>query len=477
MSALALVYGREKVHSGVACCSEFPGGTVAVLLKLHRLLLLALLPLADRSFGTDWPLKLGVDVSSHSVQRGEKIVIQVGLLNAVGQLAKAPKPISVSLQARLASGAVESLQTVEIPAGQSFKSVAATLPGSGLVYVWARHSELLPGGEFVRVREAESYGHPAPSAPAVAGNKAPLASSVLPLPPRPLPQITLRYSPDREFLADGKDAVIIEAFLMGANETFPSDIRLNVYDSSNTLKPTPLTIPAGQPIGQSVLTSSQPRAVTVEFLGSSPPAEFQGDKKLNIRFVPPITHLDLLASPPRISLLDTADLIVTLTDDERRPLTTNAPRHVAFSIISGRGAIEQRDLEVSAGQFEVRTKFVPEWPGQVTVSSSTPNLLTVTTPMQVSVPITLLLCSSLGGLVGGLLSRRTRRKSNQWRIPIGIATGFLFYWACIFLGFTATKREVVLNPLSALALSAIGGWLQTEVFTIIWGAIRPRTKA
>jgi hypothetical protein len=62
-------------------------------------------------------------------------------------------------------------------------------------------------------------------------------------------------------------------------------------------------------------------------------------------------------------------------------------------------------------------------------------------------------------------------------MPIGVATGFLFYWACIFLGFTAARREVVLNPLSALALSAIGGWLQTEVFSLVWGAIRPRTKA
>jgi hypothetical protein len=447
-----------------------------VLLKLHRLLFLALLPLADRSFSTDSPVKLGVDASSHSVQRGEKIVIQVGLFNAVGQPAKAPKPVSVSLQVRLASGRVESLQTVEIPAGQSFNSVAASLPGSGLVYVWARHAEFLSGGEFVQVRAAESSGHPAPRALAVAPNTPALPFSVLTLPRRPPPEITLRYSPDREFLANGKDAVIIEAFLMGANETLPSDIHLNIYDSSNTLKPTPLTIPAGQPIGQSVLTSSQSGAVTVEFLGSSPPAEFQGDKKLNIRFVPPITRLDLLASPPRISLVDTADLIVTLADDERRPLATNAPRHVALSIMSGRGEIEQRELQVPAGQFEVRTRFVPEWPGQVTVSSSTSNLLTVTTPIQVSVPITLLLCSSLGGLVGGLLSRPVRRKSDQWRIPIGIATGFLFYWACIFLGFTATKR-VVLNPLSALALSAIGGWLQTEVFTIIWGEIRPRTKA
>ena len=432
-------------------------------MNLPPLVLFATLLVAGRGFGADsMPVKLGVEVSSHSVRRGEKIVIQISLLDAANRAAKAPKPISVLLQARQASGTVERLQAVVIQAGQSLTSVAASLPGNGLVYVWAKHAELLPGGEFVRVRAAESSGDHEPSAPTATPK---------------LPQITLRYSPDRPFLADGKDAVSIQAFLLGANETLPSDIHLNVYDSSNTLKPKPLTIPAREPSGGSVLTSSQPGTVTVEFLGSRPPTEYQGDRKLNINFAPPITRLDLLASPPNVSLLDTAELIVTLTDDEGRPLATNAPRRVAFAILSGRGQIAERELQVPAGQFQIRTRFVPEWPGQVTISSSTPNLLTVTTPVQVSVPILLLACSGLGGLVGGLLSRRTRRKPDRWRIPIGVATGFLFYWACVFLGLAAIKRAVVLNPLSALALSAIGGWLQTEVFNIVWGVIRPRTKA
>jgi hypothetical protein len=369
---------------------------------------------------------------------------------------------------------VEKLQSVAIQAGQSLNSVATSLPGNGLIYVWAKHVELLPGGEFVRVRAEEPSGDHQPGAPMIQPKPSARYTAVL---RSSLPQITLRYSPDRQFLADGKDAVSIQAFLMGANETLPSDIHLNVYDSSNTLKPKPLTIRAGEPSGGSVLTSNQPGAVMVEFLGSTPPTEFQGDTKLHINFAPPITRLDLRASPPNISLLDTAELIVTLTDDEGRPLATNAPRQVTFSILSGKGQIAERELQVPAGQFQVRTRFVPEWPGQVKISSATANLLTVATPMQVSAPILLLVCSGLGGLVGGLLSRRTRRKSDRWRMPIGVATGFLFYWACIFLGFTAAKREVVLNPLSALALSAIGGWLQTEVFSLVWGAIRPRTKA
>ena len=30
----------------------------------------------------------------------------------------------------------------------------------------------------------------------------------------PIPEIALRFSPDRQFLADGKDAVTVQAFLM-----------------------------------------------------------------------------------------------------------------------------------------------------------------------------------------------------------------------------------------------------------------------
>ena len=446
---------------------------------------------ADAAAG---PVKLAVEVSSHSQRQGEKIVVRVGLLSAANQPAQAPKAFSILLQARQASGQVEALQTVALQAGQSFNSVAVALPGSGLVYVWAKNAELLPGGAFVRVRAAESSARPspdsaptAPSAPApppskpgaVAVTRAPARPSPLPeAPARPrlLPQITLRYSPDRQFLADGKDAVSIEAFLIGSEEAVRSDIHLNVYDSSNTMKPAPLTIRAGEPAGQSELTSSAPGTVTVEFLGSNPPAAFEGDRKLSIKFVPPITQISLVPSPPQISLVDRAELIVTLTDDQHRPLATSAPRQVALSIASGKGQIERRELQVPAGHFECRTGFVPQWPGQVTISASTPNFLTVSTPMEVSVPATLLLCSGVGGMVGGMLSQRTRRKSDRWRILIGLATGFLFYWACVFLGLTVVKREVVLNPLSALALSAIGGWMQTKVFNMVSGAIRPRAK-
>jgi hypothetical protein len=288
-----------------------------------------------------------------------------------------------------------------------------------------------------------------------------------------VPEVALRYSPDRAFLADGKDLVTIDAFVVGGENSARSDIRLNLFDGSGTLHPMPLTIPAGQSNGQSQLTSTNPGSVTIEYLGSTPSTEISGDKKLTIRFVVPVTHLDLQASPPGISLVGTSDLIVKLTDDQNRPVTTDTPRQVVFAIESGQGSLRKQEVVIPAGQFEVRTTFVPERSGEVRVSASSPNLLTAVAPLEVSAPVMLVVCSISGGLIGGLLSRRKGRRRNPWRPIIGAVTGFLFYWACIFLRLGALANGVALNPLSALALSMIGGWLQTEVFTTVWSLVQP----
>jgi hypothetical protein len=439
-------------------------------LRPQHLLFLALSPAPF--FGASVsPIKLAAEINPQSIESGEKIVIQVALLDAANRPAPAPKSLPVLLQARQASGEVKKLGTVTIGAGQLSKRTAVSVPGSGLVYIWAKNPELLPGGQFVQVRRANPKPPP-PSPTSVVRPRpelgTPAAQSV-----RALPRITLRFSPDRPFLADGRDAATVQAFLVGPDESIPANILLNVYDSSHSMNPAPLSIPAGEPNGQSVLTSTAPGDVTVEFLGSVPPTDFDGDKNLKIHFMPPITRLALRASPPNISLVDGAELIATLTNDQGMPIAAAAPRVVAFSIDSGHAQLGAQQMQIAAGQFEVRTTFTPQWAGATKVSVSTPNLLTATAPVQVSIPVGLLLCSIAGGLIGGLLSPRSRRKADRWRPAVGVATGFLLYWACIFLGLSNLSRGLVLNPLSALAISAIGGWLQMQVFSSLSRIVQP----
>jgi hypothetical protein len=286
--------------------------------------------------------------------------------------------------------------------------------------------------------------------------------------------IALRFSPDRRFLANGKDPATVQAFLLGGNPLI-SDLRLNLFDSSGTLQPAPLTIREGQVTGHAVLTSSNPGTVTVEFLGSTPAAELEGDKKLAISFMPPITQVAVTASPPEITLADTAELEVTLLDEQGRPLATDTPRPVTLSLQSGRGEIEKPELEIPAGQFAAHTTFSPGSAGVVNVAALTPNLRIATVPLRVSIPAALLICSALGALTGGYLSYIKRKRSGPKRIWIGLVSGLIFYWACLFLGLAIAVRGVVANPLSAFALSTIGGWLQTEVFTAVWGQLKPKT--
>jgi hypothetical protein len=129
-------------------------------------------------------------------------------------------------------------------------------------------------------------------------------------------------------------------------------------------------------------------------------------------------------------------------------------------------------VDVGAGQFEARTTFQPSWLGRAEISAATPNLLTVSMPLQVSAPLGLLLCSLAGGLAGGYFSYWKRKRSGRRQIGIGVVTGFLFYWACLFLGLAVVGHAAVVNPLSAFALSTFGGWMQTGVFTFWQSRLR-----
>ncbi len=408
------------------------------------------------------PVKLDVEASWHVMQAGAQVPVRIRMLDSANRPVKAPRRFDILLQARLASGEVKPLRTVELAAGQLEKEVTIAPPGNGMVYIWAKNAELLPGGEYVSVAAPAGPAKPPGALPAPV--QAPFT--------REIPRLALRFSPDRRFLADGKDAATVQAFLLTGPANVSGDIRLNVFDSSGTMQPTPLTIPKGQDSGRAKLTYTNPGAVTVEFLGSTPPAAIEGDKKLRIQFMPPIARAALEASPPAISLVDTADLVVTLTDEQGRPVASDAMRHVTFAIQSGRGSITRKELDIPAGQFQARSTFEPSWLGQTSILAETPNLLTVTAPVQVSAPTGLLLFSLAGGLAGGYLSYLKRKRSGQRRIAIGIVTGFIFYWACLFVGLAAVGRGIVVNPLSAFALSTLGGWMQTEVFSMLKSRVK-----
>jgi hypothetical protein len=413
-------------------------------------------------------LKLVIQTAAQSVRAGEEFEIEVALRDANDQPVPAAKDMLVEINARTASDSVVMTATVTIKAGSSSEKLRVSLPEAGLIYVWARHNELLTGGIDLLVKKSiakpdsllprEEMPSPAPQMP-----RAP--SSALTL-PRPI--ITLRYSPQRRFLADGQDHALIQAFLLNADEITATEIRLRLFNSAGEMTPAPpLVIQPGTDVGTSTLTSNKIQTVTVELLSTAPAAELQGQKEFNISFAPPITQLELRASPPVITLVDKTELLVRLLDKDNNPVATDEPRLISLAIDAGRGEIESKELTIAQDKFEARTVFLPTWRGEVVISASTPNLPITTFPLTVTLPLLTLVLTAVGGLAGGLIAFWTGKDSKWWRIAIGLITGFVLYWAFVFGVLTVLPRTVVLNPLSAFVLSTLGGWLGTEVFAQI----------
>ncbi|MDE3198331.1 MAG: hypothetical protein KGN84_18425 [Acidobacteriota bacterium] len=431
------------------------------------------------------PVKLSLKTERHSVAAGEKLNLSIELLDSANQPAKATMPLPIQIQERTAPKEVRQLQTVTIPAMQSSVSATVVLQGDGIEYLWAKNPQLNVGGVYIRVHPVrltpvEAAPAPPPPSAAAAAEAAPVVRldrrpAALAPEPAPVPHVTLRFSPDRVFLADGKDAANVEAFLLSP-DTYPRDIRLSLFGSSSDSNPLPLRIAAGQSSARVALTSGQAGNVMAEYLSSDPDIALDGDKTLNIHFGPPITHLRLSSSPPSISLVDTATIFATLVNDGGIAQNTDVNRSVAFSIASGKGTVDNQVIQIPAGQSSGKITFHPEWRGQVTVSAATANLMDAQTPVAVTIPVALLLCSALGGLMGSLLPQRgekagRKKKFRTWRPIVGMITGFILYWFCIFVGLGAVRHDVALNPMTAIAISALGGWLQTAVLEGIWKSV------
>ncbi|MDZ7292087.1 MAG: DUF1129 domain-containing protein [candidate division KSB1 bacterium] len=424
------------------------------------------------------PIKLAVHSNAKSYRVGATAEIEVVIQDANNQAVKAEKEVIVEIEVHLRAGKMRKMQDT-IKAGASSKKFRLPLDEVGSIEIRARHlakpSELREGGTFIfvtpapRVRLRPGAMMPgfnwwfagSPMMPQIPYTASPSSSG--------RDSLDLKSSPQRTLLADGKDAATIHLFLYANNEegTATNDIRVRLFNSGGRLEPTIVKIPKGDDYGEATLTSNQVGLIKVQYLGATPVVQPPKEKELQIQFGPPITQIDLNISPPAISLVDNANLIVQLLDENGTPMKTDEPRTITFAIEQGRGEIQDKEISIPAGRADGMTTFQPTWMGKVSISASTPNLRIVTRDLQVTLPTWPLILSALGGLIGGVIAFWTRQGSKWWRIIIGLVTGFVLYWAFVFGVLTVIPRTIVLNPLSAFVLSTLGGWLGTEVFAQI----------
>ena len=434
------------------------------LLAVGAIVLFSIASVISQTSGNG-PVKLRVKSNAAAITAGDSIQLEISLLDVKNRAVKVTRDTRIEVSMR-AAGSEALRREVIVKAGEEVGRLSAKMDQAGVMEVWAKHRNLLDGNTFINVRSAKA-GTPPPKpareeAKSSGGAMSPRSASS-----SAAARVTLRYSPQRTLLADGVDQASIQAFLLDAGEVQANNIQLRLFNSAGSLIPIPLAISVAEGFGQASLTSNQIGTVEIEYVSASPAIEIEGDRKLNIAFGPPISRLVIDASPPSITLVDAAEVNVKLLDADDKPVATDTPRQVGFEIDAGRGTLEATEITIQPGSFKGRTAFTPTWRGEVRLSASTPNLQPAEAALRVTLPVTLLLLSAVGGLAGGFIAFWREQSSSKLRIVIGLATGFVFYWAFVFGVLPLLPREYILNPLSSLALSILGGWLGTEAFSIV----------
>jgi len=451
------------------------------------------------------PFKIGMELDSHSVELGKTFPVNCVVLDADNKPVKAPKDFVVSIRAISASGQTNTVP-VTVKAGESSCRLTLSATEAGITELLAKQNELQDGKAFIKIKSRGAAQKtvsmmnapvPAPAAPApdnrlrteaFSATKSVVASAALATTAKHLKTTESRLPgaglilkhESRKFLADGKDAATVTAFLSEEAPDSAADIQVIFHDSLGAMTPNPLVIQRGQDFGETKITSDHVGTATVEYITSNPKLNLLSEKVIEVDFGPPIARLAIQASPSKISLLESADISIQLLNSSGTPTATDEPRQVNLSFTGG-GQLQSNCITIPANASFAHTRFYPTHLGTFKIEVSADNLLMQSVDISVFRPTALLFASSFGGLLGGLLAasvsqkRRKDRSGRVVRVLLGIVTGFAFYYFAI-LGFAAQiPGQVALNPFGAIFLAMVGGWLGTEVFTPICKVLIPKT--
>ena len=416
------------------------------------------------------PVKLDLKVEGERFTRFTPVTFTVSLLDINNWPAKVAVDTPVQISLRTSPKDAVQLTTVTVRRGESSVSGRLNgLPLGGVVYLWAKSPGLLAGGVSLKVRGVVPIAKPVPGVPPAQPAPAPGGTPSIP--------VALSFSPQRDFWANGKDLVTLSAFYMGAGAGSPSEIKLRFADGTGTLNPNPLVIPPGSDEGRAKLTFNHAGPVEVKFLRADPQVALEGGSGFRFNFVPPpATRLRVSVSPPVITLAETANVIVELLDDDRRPAASATDTPVTLRIEQGGGSLAQTEVSIPRGKSSAQTEFRPVWRGATAIAGSAAGIESQVGAVTVTLPVVLMLLSALGGLAGGFLAALPKQRSRKgwWRDPkvpirlvVGTLTGFFLYWAASLGLVTFVPRAVLMNPISAVVVAMIGGWLGTGVFSLI----------
>jgi len=385
---------------------------------------------------------------------GETDTLKVILANRDNYPVPAPRDLTVQVTV-LWEGGKKSEFSASIKRGESYSILPIVMTSFGICQIQAIEPNFLSGSTFVVVTGKKSAKEMRLLKVRMRGGADHWEKMPIPI----HDTINIRYDSSRTLMADGKDSAQIFVIL---NRDAKSEIQIDLLTGSEAFR---VTIPKGLRYGVAKIASIKSGKVEIQMVGSSPALPVQG-VPVSLQFAQPIAKIKCQASPPDISLIENAEIIITLLDADGHPHATLFPRTVSFQIDKGRGEMETSEITIPVGSFGGRTHFRPTILGGIDIVGAMDELETANASLSVSLPVWLLCLSILGGIAGGFIAK-LRNNYEHWRILIGTITGFVLYWAFIFSLLHVLPQAIVLNPLSAFAISTLGGWMGTEVFSAL----------
>jgi len=449
-----------------------------------------------------------MSATARNTGSGAEAEVEVSLRDAANRPVPADRDLTARIEARQFSGSQSNF--VIIKAGSTSARCSFRLHEGGLIELRVSHPEMRPDTTFVRLKSfapapAEAIPgftpNPAGGAPdthlgrevAKVGNTADdltrtgksiqdtfkMFGSWLGTVKASQRSAILVGSQDRRYLADGQDAAIAQIFLPVAAS---KKIQFRLSASGGKLDPDVLTIEADHDTTQTRLTSDRPGTIEVKCETMMPKGKLVLTNTLKFSFGPPIVRLAVRTSPPKITLLDTAELQIQLQNSRGEYEKTDEPRLISLDITHGRGEIASQTSVIAAGNYQTSIAFRPTGLGAVAIQASTDSLPAEAGQVHVTLPTMLLSVSAFGGCIGGLFAafhtglpasvrsgsiRRRLKYVPWWRMVVGSITGFVLYWSFIFLSFSVLPRGTILNPFSTFVFSLLGGWMGLNVFSLV----------
>lgn len=389
---------------------------------------------------------LRLEMKKRVYQKGDTLNFEIGLYNDNNEYAAAPKALDIKLFNRTEKS--EPLKSVRFEPGQSLLATSIILKDEGVLELLAIHPELYAGSLFIKVMPR--YGSFVPRRHE--GYRVRLAT----FQPNNSSYIEA-YSQSRSFKANGKDSAEVSLFLFDQEGQYPDGVRLNIISSYGSVHPSQLIVKGDEP-GIVKLVSKDQEDVTLQII-ANPNIEVVNNVKVN--FVPPVTYIQCVSSPPSIHFLEKAKILVRLLDEDSAALTVKTPWEVSLEISEGGGEISPQLITIQPNKFEDKAEFAPKsFIGTAKVRAVSSNLYANNNTITVTWPVLIIIASIIGGLVGGLISYFNEGdKKKKWKIFTGFFTGMVLYWAIIVFGIVDFAPDILLNVFSVFIISLIGGYL------------------